>query len=104
MPKRTKNGLAREVAAKADITVDLATKIIDLTLTGIADSLLRGDKVEIRNFGLLEAKLSAPRQGRNLQKPSEMIPIPPQPVVKFRLGKRFRELLVRRFAHPKAKK
>jgi integration host factor subunit beta len=98
MAKLTKQDLAREVAAKAKIPVEQALDIIDITITGIADSLLRGDKVEIRNFGVLSAKLSGARQGRNLKKPSEIIHIPPQPVVKFRLGKRFRELLTRRFA------
>ena len=104
MAKITKQDLAREVAAKAKITVEQATTMVDLTLTGIADGLMRGHKIEIRNFGVLTAKLSAARMGRNLQKPSETIPIRPQPVVKFRIGKRFREMLIRHFDRLEAQK
>jgi len=65
-------------------------EVVQKTLNYIGEALARGDKVELRNFGVFEVKVRRARVGRNPNAPSAIVPIPQRCVVRFRPGKEMR--------------
>ena len=61
--------------------------VVQKTLDYIAEALAKGDKVELRNFGVFEVKVRKARIGRNPNAPATDVPIPERSVVKFKPGK-----------------
>ncbi len=61
--------------------------VIQKTLNHITDALAKGDVVELRNFGILEVRLTKARVGRNPNVPGSRFEIPPRATVKFKSGK-----------------
>jgi len=64
--------------------------IVDTLFQSMADSLSRGDKVEVRGFGSFKIKQRDGRQGRN-PKSGENIYIESKKVPFFKAGKEIRE-------------
>ena len=69
-----------------DLTVHEARKIYETTMTLIRDSLARGEKVEIRNFGRFNIKEKTTRIGRN-PRTGEKAEIKERRVVTFKPSK-----------------
>jgi len=65
--------------------------VVQRTLDHITEALSRGDTVELRNFGVLEVRLTRPRVGRNPNQPGSSFVIPPRATVKFKAGKVMRQ-------------
>ena len=68
--------------------------IVDSLFKSMAESLTRGEKVEIRGFGSFKIKERDGRQGRN-PKSGENIYIEPKRVPFFKAGKEIRERINR---------
>ena len=66
-------------------------EVVQKILDHITDALAVGETVELRNFGILEVKLSKPRVGRNPNQPGSHFAIPPTARVKFKSGKNMRQ-------------
>jgi len=64
--------------------------VVQKTLDYIAEALAKGDKVELRNFGVFEVRVRKARIGRNPNAPETDVPIPERSVVKFKPGKEMR--------------
>jgi nucleoid DNA-binding protein len=64
--------------------------IIQKTLDCIAETLARGDRVELRNFGVFEVQVRKARIGRNPRSPAREVTIPQRAIVKFKAGKEMR--------------
>jgi len=47
--------------------------------------LMRGEKIELRNFGVFKLKQRKSRTGRN-PRTGEVVPVPPRKVVVFKAG------------------
>ena len=62
-----------------------ATKNILETKKSIIDSLMKGDRVELRNFGVFKIKERRARFGRN-PRTGQSVPVPPRKVVVFKSG------------------
>ncbi len=60
--------------------------IVDAIFDGIADTLTKGERVDIRGFGNFRVKDQAARQGRN-PKTGEAIQIPAKRKASFKVGK-----------------
>src|SRR3972149_10575215 len=60
-------------------------KVVQKTFDVIVDSLVRSEKVELRNFGVFKIKERKARFGRN-PRTGESVPVPPRRVVGFKLG------------------
>lgn len=82
----TKKSLAVKVANEIGIPQYLARDIISSVLNGIMDSLVKGEKVELRNFGVFSARQMKQRVIRN-PKTKEMVRIPEMKVVRFKPGR-----------------
>ena len=64
--------------------VDVKT-IVQKTFDVIVDSLIRNEKVELRNFGVFKIKERKARIGRN-PRTCESVHVPPRKVVVFKPG------------------
>ena len=64
--------------------------VIQKTLDCIAEALARGDRVELRNFGVFEVQVRKARIGRNPRSPARQVTIPERAIVKFKAGKEMR--------------
>ena len=69
--------------------------VVQKTLDYISEALAKGDKVELRNFGVFEVKVRKARVGRNPNAPETDVPIPQRSVVKFKPGKEMRAEVVK---------
>jgi len=67
-------------------------KIIEGTFDAISQSLSKGHRWELRDFGVFEVKTRASRIGRN-PRTGDQVPVPERRVVTFRPGKRMKELV-----------
>lgn len=61
--------------------------IVQMTLDTIAQALVEGRNVELRNFGVFEIQKRKARIGRNPNKPDKDVVIPERAVIKFKAGK-----------------
>lgn len=60
-------------------------KVVQKTLDCIIEALIRGEKIELRNFGVFRLKQRRSRTGRN-PRTGEVVPVPPRKVVVFKPG------------------
>lgn len=82
----TKRDLAVKIAEEAGLTQLATAKVIDKLLAEITESLVRGEVVELRNFGVFKVKQRKERMGRN-PRTGEKVPVPPKRVAYFKVGK-----------------
>lgn len=99
----TKRDLVTRISNETGLVQQQVLDIVQKTLDHIAEALAKGDKVELRNFGVFEVKIRKARVGRNPNAPATDVPIPARSVVKFKSGKEMRaEVLKLGAAQPTA--
>src|SRR6476620_3165070 len=86
----TKRDLVTRISNETGLIQQQVLDVLQKTLDYIAESLSKGDKVELRNFGVFEVKVRKARIGRNPNAPATDVPIPQRSVVKFKPGKEMR--------------
>lgn len=86
----TKRDLVIRISNETGLVQQQVLDVIQKTLDYIAEALAKGDKVELRNFGVFEVKVRKARIGRNPNAPETDVPIPQRSVVKFKPGKEMR--------------
>ena len=86
----TKRDLVIRISEETGLIQQQVLDIVQKTLDYIAEALAKGDKVELRNFGVFEVKVRKARIGRNPNAPATDVPIPERSVVKFKPGKEMR--------------
>ena len=86
----TKRDLVIRISEETGLIQNQVFDVVQKTLDYIAESLAKGDKVELRNFGVFDVKIRKARVGRNPNKPETDVPIPARAMVKFKAGKEMR--------------
>jgi nucleoid DNA-binding protein len=86
----TKRDLVIRISDETNLGQQQVFDVVQKTLDYITESLAKGDKVELRNFGVFEVKVRKARVGRNPNKPETDVPIPARSMVKFKSGKEMR--------------
>ena len=86
----TKRELVIRISEETNLNQQQVLSVLQKTLDYIAEALAKGEKVELRNFGVFEVKVRRARIGRNPNAPSTDVPIPERSVVKFKPGKEMR--------------
>src|SRR5579859_2093814 len=86
----TKRDLVTRISNETGLVQQQVLDVVQKTLDYIAEALSKGDKVELRNFGVFEVKIRKARIGRNPNAPATDVPIPQRAVVKFKPGKEMR--------------
>ena len=92
----TKRDLVTRIASETDMNQQHVFDVVQKTLDHISEALAKGDKVELRNFGVFEVKVRKARVGRNPNAPATDIPIPERAVVKFKAGKEMKAQVLQR--------
>jgi len=90
----TKRELVIEIADRKGYTQNEVSEIVQAVLDVISESLAKGKRLEIRNFGVFEVKRRDARRGRNPRTGAE-VPIPEKRVATFKPGKALKELVER---------
>src|ERR1700756_3391332 len=90
MTTMTKRDLVIRISNETGLVQQQVLDVVQKTLDHIAEALAKGEKVELRNFGVFEVKVRRARIGRNPNAPSTDVPMPERSVVKFKPGKEMR--------------
>jgi nucleoid DNA-binding protein len=91
----TKRDLVIRISEESTLIQQQVLDVVQKTLDYIAEALAKGDKVELRNFGVFEVKVRKARIGRNPNAPEKDVPIPQRSVVKFKPGKQMRAAVIK---------
>ncbi|MCG3150385.1 MAG: DNA-binding protein HU [Verrucomicrobiae bacterium] len=87
----TKRDLVIRISNDTGLIQQDVMAVVQKTLDYITEAMIKGETVELRNFGVFEVKLRKPRVGRNPNDPGKDVQIPARAVVKFKPGKEMRE-------------
>ena len=86
----TKRDLVIRISEETGLIQSQVFEVVQKTLDHISEALAKGDKVELRNFGVFDVKIRKARVGRNPNKPATDVPSPARAMVKFKAGKEMR--------------
>jgi DNA-binding protein HU-beta len=89
-----KGGLVAEVSRRTGLSKADAGRAIDAMIDSIRDSVVRGERVTLADFGTFERKHRNERIARNPRRPSIPIVVPARDLPAFTPGKEFREQVV----------
>ena len=81
----TKKDIVLKITDMTGIKQVDVKKVVQSTFDVIIESLVRSEKVELRNFGVFKIKERRARFGRN-PRTGESVPVPPRKVVVFKPG------------------
>ena len=84
--------IVNEVSKIADITKVKAEVAVDAVFDAMRLSMQRGDRIELRGFGVFQVKQRKKGIGRN-PKTGVEVRIPPGNTIRFKPGKELRNLL-----------
>ncbi|MDD4817256.1 MAG: integration host factor subunit beta [Victivallaceae bacterium] len=87
----TKRDLVVKIAKETNLIQTDVAQVVQKTLDHIAEELIAGNTIELRNFGVFEIKVRKSRKGRNPNQPENEVIIPERAVVKFRAGKELKD-------------
>lgn len=90
----TKRDLVVRISRETAITQEDVYTVIQKTLDYITEGLAGGDHIEFRDFGVFEVSVRKARIGRNPNRPDQVVNIPERRVVKFKPGKKMKELVL----------
>ena len=86
-----KSELVAAVAANTGLTKKDTEATINEALAAIQKELKKGGKVQLIGFGAFETKTRKAREGRNPQKPGEVVKIPASKAPVFKAGKALKD-------------
>ncbi len=82
----TKSELVSQLAKRADLPQTVARVIVDTIFDGMKESLLRGERIEIRGVGSFSVRSYDGCKGRNPNN-GELVDVPPKKLPFFKVGK-----------------
>lgn len=83
----TKRDLVVRISEETEFIQTDVHAVLQHFLDSLADALIRGETIELRNFGVFKVRHVKARVGRNPHEPARAIAIPPRAIVKFAAGK-----------------
>lgn len=81
----TKKDIVLKVSDDTNLKQIDVKRVVQKTFDCIVNALIRGEKIELRNFGVFKVKQRRSRTGRN-PRTNQVIPVPPRKVVIFKAG------------------
>lgn len=81
----TKKDIILKVSDQTNLKQIDVKKVVQKTLDCILEALARGEKIELRNFGVFKVKQRKSRTGRN-PRTGQVVPVPPRKAVVFKPG------------------
>ena len=89
----TKKDLARAVADSIGCKNNLTLEMVDSLFEAMRDSLIEGNRIEIRGFGVLEVKNTKPKPAARNPRTGEIVYVPARRKTHFKPGKQLKEAL-----------
>ncbi len=89
----TKKDIVLKISDETGIKQVDVKKVVQKTFDQIVDSLVRSEKVELRNFGVFKVKERKARTGRN-PRTGQTVPVPPRKVAVFKPGLEMKKKIV----------
>ena len=89
----TKKDLAADVAQETGCKKSLAAKMVDSVFASMRTSLISGDRIEIRGFGVFQVKDTKPKPAARNPRTGEIIYVPARRKTHFKPGKLLKEAL-----------
>ena len=89
----TKKELALLVSDHAGCKKNLAAQLVDSLFTTMRDSLIEGNRIEIRGFGVFQVKDTRPKPAARNPRTGEIIYVPARRKTHFKPGKQLKEAL-----------
>ena len=86
-----KTDIINQVAKAADITRVKSVVAVEAVLESMKESMRRGERIELRGFGVFQVKPRKKGIGRNPRTGKE-VRIPPGKTIRFKPGKNLRNL------------
>lgn len=86
IPAITKKDFVDRIAAKTQCKQVLVKTVVQQFLDEIVCELVKGNRLEFRDFGVFEAREQPARMARN-PKTLEPVEVPPKRKVKFKIGR-----------------
>ena len=93
MPTVTKKELALLVSERAGCKKNVAAEMVDSLFNAMRDSLIEGNRIEIRGFGVLEVKNTKPKPAARNPRTGEIVYVPARRKTHFKPGKQLKEAL-----------
>jgi len=88
----TKKELVLRIAEKINQKQTVTRDVIQLFIDEVISELARGNRLELRDFGVFEAKVRRARKARN-PKTGQEVRVPEKRVVTIKPGKKMKELI-----------
>jgi len=85
-----KSDLVEVLAKRTGITLKKAQDVVDQVFSAMSDTLVQGERIEIRGFGSFAVKDYKSYVGRN-PKTKESISVPPKRLPYFKVGKELKK-------------
>jgi len=81
----TKKDIILKVSDETNLKQTDVKKIVQKSFDYMVEALVRGEKIELRNFGVFKIKERKSRTGRN-PRTGQVVPVPARKVVVFKPG------------------
>ena len=89
----TKKDLARVVAESTGISRLLALEMVDNLFTEMRETLIEGNRIEVRGFGVLDTKATKPKPAARNPRTGEIVYVPARRKTHFKPGKELKSAL-----------
>ena len=89
----TKKILAKTVAEAMGCRMNTAAQIVDCLFAEMRETLIEGNRIEIRGFGVLETKATKPKPKARNPRTGEIVYVPARRKTHFRPGKQLKQAL-----------
>ena len=89
----TKKDLALLVSQSTGCKKNLAAKMVDSLFVAMRDSLIKGNRIEIRGFGVFQVKDTRPKPAARNPRTGEIIYVPARRKTHFKPGRLLKEAL-----------
>ncbi len=86
----TKTDLISHLVDRTNLTQHVAKVIVDIVFDGMKESLIRGERVEIRGFGSFVVRSYDGYKGRN-PKTGKLVNVAPKKLPFFKVGKALKQ-------------
>jgi nucleoid DNA-binding protein len=93
LPTITKKELALLVSNNAGCKKNVAAKMVDSLFTAMRESLIAGNRIEIRGFGVFQVKDTRPKPAARNPRTGEIIYVPARRKTHFKPGRLLKEAL-----------
>jgi nucleoid DNA-binding protein len=89
----TKRDLAKHVAKETGCRQSLVAEMVDSIFAAMRESLMDGERIEIRGFGVFEVRNTRPKPAARNPRTGDIIQVPARRKTHFKPGKILKEEL-----------